>query len=186
VHGRNGGSAPVWRIQYERNGFKGRRPGLSLPVYAGEERSGKAVKGETLGTCGAANARGRLARTLSAQIDEWHRVMTKSLHDAILLPGGEILMPTMQPIKSGRDTLNLRIKPELRGLIDRAAAATGKNRTDFVLSAARHAAEDALLDRTIFSVSPKAYAEFLARLDMPPQPNSRLRRALETPAPWEK
>lgn len=112
--------------------------------------------------------------------------MTKSLHDAILLPGGEILMPTMQPIKSGRDTLNLRIKPELRGLIDRAAAATGKNRTDFVLSAARHAAEDALLDRTIFSVSPKAYAEFLTRLDMPPQPNSRLRRALETPAPWEK
>jgi uncharacterized protein (DUF1778 family) len=95
-------------------------------------------------------------------------------------------MPTLQPAKEKRTALNLRIKPELRGLIDRAAAATGRNRTDFVLNAARHAAEDALLDRTVFGVSPKAYAEFLARLDAPSQPNSRLRRALGTPAPWEK
>jgi len=56
---------------------------------------------------------------------------------------------------------------------------------NFVLDAARHAAEDALLDRTVFLVSPKAYAEFLARLDAPPQPNERLRRSLQTPAPWE-
>jgi uncharacterized protein (DUF1778 family) len=85
-----------------------------------------------------------------------------------------------------RDTLNLRIKPELRGLIDRAAALLGKNRTDFVLDAARQAAEDALLDRTVFLVSPEAYAEFLARLDAPPRPSARLRRTLQTPAPWEK
>lgn len=84
-----------------------------------------------------------------------------------------------------RSTLNLRIKPELRGLIDRAAELTGKTRTDFVLDAARQAAENAVLDRTLSAVSPKAYAEFLARLDAPPQPNVRLRRALKTPAPWE-
>jgi hypothetical protein len=40
-----------------------------------------------------------------------------------------------------------------------------------VLDAARRAAEDALLDRTFLTVSPKAYAEFLARLDAPPEPN---------------
>jgi uncharacterized protein (DUF1778 family) len=88
--------------------------------------------------------------------------------------------------KTRRDTLNIRIKPELRGLIDRAADLTGKNRTDFVLDAARHAAETALMDRTVFVVNPKAYAEFLARLDAPPAPNERLRRTLRTPAPWEK
>ncbi len=88
--------------------------------------------------------------------------------------------------RTKRDTLNLRIKPELRGLIDRAAALLGKNRTDFVLEAARHAAENALLDRTVFAVSPEAYAGFLARLDAPPRPNPRLRRSLQTPAPWEK
>ena len=70
-------------------------------------------------------------------------------------------------------------------LIDRAAKTLGKNRTDFMLDAARRAAEDALLDRTIFTVSPKAYAEFLARLDAPPQSDERLRRTMRTSAPWE-
>lgn len=85
-----------------------------------------------------------------------------------------------------RGTLNLRIRPELRGLIDRAAELLGKNRTDFVLDAARHAAEEALLERTVFLVNPKSYAEFLKRLDAPPRPNARLRRTLHTSAPWEK
>jgi uncharacterized protein (DUF1778 family) len=84
-----------------------------------------------------------------------------------------------------RDTLNLRIKPEERNLIDRAARVRGKNRTDFVLEAARAAAEEALLDQTIMLVSPEAHAAFLARLDMPPQPNERLRKTMSTPAPWE-
>ena len=95
-------------------------------------------------------------------------------------------MGTSQQKKAKRETLNLRIKPELRGLIDRAAELAGKNRTDFVLEAARRAAEDALLDRTVFAVNAKAYAEFLARLDAPPRPNDRLRRSLRTNAPWEK
>ena len=85
-----------------------------------------------------------------------------------------------------REPLNIRIKPDLRRLIDRAAGLAGKNRTDFVLDAARQAAEDALRDRTVFAVGPKAYAEFLARLDAPPRPNERLRRSLQTPVPWEK
>ena len=84
-----------------------------------------------------------------------------------------------------RQSLNLRIKPEERGLIDRAAKTLGKNRTEFVLDAARRAAEDALIDRTVLMVSPKAYAEFLARLDAPPQPNERLQKTLRTAAPWE-
>lgn len=84
-----------------------------------------------------------------------------------------------------RHSLNLRIKLDDRGLIDRAAKTLGKNRTDFMLDAARRAAEDALLDRTVFTVSPKAYAEFLARLDAPPQPNERLRQTMRTSAPWD-
>ncbi len=95
-------------------------------------------------------------------------------------------MATTSHPAAPRGSLNLRIKPELRGLIDRAAQLAGKNRTDFVLEAARRAAEDALLDRTVFTVSPAAYAEFLARLDAPPQPNQRLRRTMQTPAPWDR
>jgi len=84
-----------------------------------------------------------------------------------------------------RDTLNLRIKQEDRGLIDRAARITGKTKTDFVLDAARRAAEDALLDRTLIIVGPDAFEAFRARLDEPPHPNDRLLRTLRTPAPWE-
>jgi uncharacterized protein (DUF1778 family) len=84
-----------------------------------------------------------------------------------------------------RDVLNIRIKPEARGLIDRAAAAAGKTRTDFVLDAARHAAEEALLDQTSFTLNAKNYAEFLKRLDAPPRANDRLQRTLQTPAPWD-
>jgi len=89
-------------------------------------------------------------------------------------------------IEVKRETLNIRIKPEERSLIDRAAKTRGKNRTDFILEAARRAAEDALLDQVIISVSPEAYSEFLARLDMPPKPNERLRKTMQTPAPWER
>ena len=85
-----------------------------------------------------------------------------------------------------RETLNLRIKPELRGMIDRAAELSGKSRTDFVLEAARRAAEDAMLDRSLFSVGREVYAEFLARLDAPPQANARLREALRSTAPWDE
>ena len=94
-------------------------------------------------------------------------------------------MRVAQRESARREALNLRIKPQVRELIDRAAEVAGKNRTDFVLDAARHAAEDTLLDRTVFSVSPKAYREFLARLDAPPKPNKRLVKSMQTRAPWE-
>ena len=46
------------------------------------------------------------------------------------------------------------------------------------------ALDPALLDRAIVSVSPAAYADFLARLDAPPQPNDRLRKSMQAPTPW--
>lgn len=84
-----------------------------------------------------------------------------------------------------RDTLNIRVKPELRDLIDSAARLAGKNRSEFMLEASRRAAEETLLDRTALTVSPQVFAEFLARLDAPPQPNERLRRTMNVKAPWD-
>lgn len=94
-------------------------------------------------------------------------------------------MPVSGQEKGKRNTLNLRITAELRGLIDQAAELAGKNRTDFVLDAARHAAEDTLLDQTVFLVNPDAYASFVELLDGPASPNDSLRRSLQTAAPWE-
>ena len=95
-------------------------------------------------------------------------------------------MRAAEPEDTKRDTLNLRIKPDLRGLIDRAAELVGKNRTTFVLDAARRAAEEALLERTLFLVGPTAYRKFLTRLDAPPRPNARLQRTLRARPPWGK
>ncbi|MEW5944272.1 MAG: DUF1778 domain-containing protein [Pseudomonadota bacterium] len=93
-------------------------------------------------------------------------------------------MPTVNSTK--RETLNIRIKPEVRNLIDQAAKSRGKNRTDFILNAACQAAEEALLDQVIFMADPKAYADFIARLDSPPAPNEQLRKTMQAGAPWDK
>jgi uncharacterized protein (DUF1778 family) len=84
-----------------------------------------------------------------------------------------------------RETLNVRIRPADRALIDHAASVLNKSRTDFVIDAARRAAEDALLDRTLFVASPADYAAFLERLDAPAQPTEALRTTMRTKAPWD-
>ena len=110
-------------------------------------------------------------------------VKTTSLRHDILFCRD--LMPVSQRAGARREALNIRIKPQIRELIDRAAELAGKNRTDFVLDAARRAAEDTLLDHAVLTVSAKAYRQFLARLNAPPRPNKRLLKSMRTRAPWE-
>lgn len=95
-------------------------------------------------------------------------------------------MPAANTMGVKRETLNLRIRPAERDLIDRAAKARGKNRTDFVLEAARAAAEKALIEQRIIMADPEAYQEFLARLDQAPAANAALRKTMQTPVPWER
>ena len=97
----------------------------------------------------------------------------------------DFMSTARKPQARPRETLNIRIRAEERGLIDRAAVVRGTNRTDFILDAARRAAEDALLDQSLISVGPKAYAEFIERLDAPAKPNARLRRTMKRPLPWK-
>lgn len=85
-----------------------------------------------------------------------------------------------------RETLNIRIRAEERSLIDRAAAARGKNRTDFILEAARRAAEETLLDRALILVSPEAFQAFVARLDAPAKPNPDLVETMRERPVWER
>lgn len=82
--------------------------------------------------------------------------------------------------------LNMRIKPATRNLIDRAAELLGKTRTDFMLEASERRAEEVLLDRSVFTVSPEVYATYLARFDAPTQPNERLTLTMSTKAPWDE
>lgn len=83
-------------------------------------------------------------------------------------------------------TINLRADTATRTLIDRAAEQVGKNRSEFMLEAARREATGVLLDQRLFLLDDKAYAQFLAALDQPPAENRRLRRLLRTTAAWDK
>jgi uncharacterized protein (DUF1778 family) len=47
--------------------------------------------------------------------------------------------------RQGAPTISLRVPRQRRELIDRAARATGKTRTEFILESATRAAEEALL-----------------------------------------
>jgi len=40
-------------------------------------------------------------------------------------------------------------------------------------------------DRSLMAVNAEAYQAFVQRLDAPPDPNPRLRKAMTTKAPWE-
>jgi uncharacterized protein (DUF1778 family) len=83
-------------------------------------------------------------------------------------------------------TINIRIEEERRTLIDRAAAAAGKDRTQFVLDAATREATTVLLDQRYFQLDTDAFAKFNAALDAPPAENPRLRALLSRNAPWER
>jgi len=94
-------------------------------------------------------------------------------------------MTTITNLQAKRDTLNLRIKTHERILIDRAAKIQGKNLTTFVLDALRSASEQAILDQTYISTNPKAFEEFVNRLDAPAQTNENLRKTMQKKAPWD-
>jgi uncharacterized protein (DUF1778 family) len=84
------------------------------------------------------------------------------------------------------ETINLRASRRQKALIDRAAEALGRSRSDFMLDTACREAESILLDRRYFSLSEDEFKKFSAMLDRPPKDNPRLRRLLQTRAPWDR
>ena len=89
--------------------------------------------------------------------------------------------------KTGRgETINLRASRKQKVLIDRAAEALGRSRSDFMLDTACREAESVLLDRRYFALSEAAFNRFSRILDRPPRDNPRLRRLLHAKAPWNR
>jgi uncharacterized protein (DUF1778 family) len=95
-------------------------------------------------------------------------------------------MPRSQPVESTTTkAVNLRVRTETRALIDRAAQVLGRSRSDFMIEAARRAAEETILDQTVITTDRDSYDRFLVILDRPPESNEKLRKLMQTPAPWE-
>lgn len=81
--------------------------------------------------------------------------------------------------------INLRALPEQRDLIDQAASALGKNRSDFMLEAACERAQSVLLDQVFFRLDAKKFDQFVALLDAPHTLNPGLERLMAIKAPWD-
>ncbi len=84
------------------------------------------------------------------------------------------------------ETVNLRVQPASRDLIDRAAKAVGKNRTEFIIAAAHREAEAVLLDQRLFVLQGENFDAFKDALDQPPATLDQLRSLLQNPAPWDR
>ncbi len=81
--------------------------------------------------------------------------------------------------------LSLRISDSDRKLIDRAAEALNKSRTEFMLDSARAAAMDALLDRRLFVLDAGQFKTFEKALAKAPKAADVARKLKERPSPWK-
>jgi uncharacterized protein (DUF1778 family) len=82
--------------------------------------------------------------------------------------------------------ISLRVSEDTLDLIDNAAAAAGKNRTEFMLDTTRQHAVDVLLDQRLFVLDPDKYNAFIAALDNPPPPNEKLIALMNRKPLWER
>ena len=93
-------------------------------------------------------------------------------------------MQTTPNTENTTRAVNLRVREDIRDLIDRAAQSQGKSRAEFMIDAARRAAEDALLDQTLVRVDTETYAHFLKALDQPPG-GEGYERLMNAAKPWQ-
>lgn len=72
------------------------------------------------------------------------------------------------------ELIELRTTPAKKALLQRAAALSHKNVTEFVLEAGFKAAEDALVDRRAFTLNDEQWRAFQDILDRPVTPKPGL------------
>ena len=83
------------------------------------------------------------------------------------------------------ERVDLRMTPTAKRTLQRAAAASNKSVSEFLLDSSLSAAFDLLADRRVFQLDETQWAAFIAALDAPPCDNPRLRRLMSLRPPWE-
>lgn len=90
------------------------------------------------------------------------------------------------PLASNKGTINLRIEKQTRDLIDEAAAALGKTRTEFMVDSARREAIDVLLDQRLFILNDADFEAFSEALNQPREPDPKLRALMSRRPAWDR
>lgn len=80
--------------------------------------------------------------------------------------------------------ISFRVRPQQEAVLRRAAEASHKSLTDFILDSAYRAAEQTLLDQRLFLVAGSQSQTLLDLLDRPVQVNEGLQNLFSHSAPW--
>ena len=73
--------------------------------------------------------------------------------------------------------MNIRVKPEVKARLMRAAALRHTDLTNFVTQSALREAEAVIAEADVIRASDRDFARILELLENPPKPNDRLRAA---------
>ena len=83
------------------------------------------------------------------------------------------------------ERLNLRLDPEQKQLLQRAADIENASLTEFVLRVSLREAKEAILDQQVFLLSPENYDSFVAEITDVPDADERIKRLMDVPSPWK-
>jgi uncharacterized protein (DUF1778 family) len=92
-----------------------------------------------------------------------------------------ILMEDMPTRTTRTEKLDLRLTRNAKRALQAAAAVVHRSVSEFVLESALARADEALADRRTFGLNAAQWKAFIAALDAPPRPLSRLERLLKEP-----
>jgi uncharacterized protein (DUF1778 family) len=84
------------------------------------------------------------------------------------------------------EALSLRVDPQTRFLIDRAADALGQTRTEFMLATARSKATEILLGQRLFALNGAEWSDFTSALDASTPANAKLKELLGRKPAWDR
>jgi uncharacterized protein (DUF1778 family) len=88
-------------------------------------------------------------------------------------------------VQAKTERFTLRATNAQRELIARAAAIRRTNATDFILTNACKAAEDALLDQRLFFADEETFSKFEKILERPVTSKPELTELMRNKTPWE-
>ena len=87
-------------------------------------------------------------------------------------------MPAFEKQIIAAARLNFRLPSEIKERVENAALISGVTVTDFAISALANTAEDVLEKHQVRKLSDRDRDIFLAMLELPPEPNEALKKAV--------
>jgi uncharacterized protein (DUF1778 family) len=84
------------------------------------------------------------------------------------------------------ERIDIRTTPDVKRVLQEAAATANKTVTEFLLDSALTEAAEVLANRRTFFLDEKQWKEFMAALDAPPSPMPRLKKLLREPSVLER